>query len=213
MRSMQPTISALLLSATLLCVFSVPTVAGVYRWVDENGETHYGDSIPPEYIKREHRELNQQGVTVNKVSRSKTAEELKAEREKVAEETRQAEETASKRAEKTTRDRLLLDTYLTEQDIIDLRDRKLATLEGTISISERSRESAIASLKSFENDLKDSAEGSKDREVAQKRIAETKEQITAYDRFIAGKKKEQARIKEDYMSDVNRFRELKGTTQ
>ena len=21
----------------------------VYRWVDEDGQTHYGDSIPPEY--------------------------------------------------------------------------------------------------------------------------------------------------------------------
>lgn len=213
MRSKRPKIRALVLSATLLCVFSASTIAGLYRWVDENGETHYGDSIPPEYIKKEHRELNQQGITVNKVSRSKSAEELKAEREKVAEEARIAEEAANQRAEKNSRDRLLLETYLTEQDIIDLRDRKLAALEGTISISERSRESAIASLKSYENDLKEAAEGSKDREIAQKRIDETKEQIAAYERFIAGKKKEQARIKEEYMSDVGRFRELKGTTQ
>src|SRR4051812_23656432 len=37
-----------------------------YKWVDENGVTHYGDSVPAEYSQREQRLLNSQGLEVQK---------------------------------------------------------------------------------------------------------------------------------------------------
>jgi hypothetical protein len=35
-----------------------------YKWVDSQGMTHYGDSIPPEYAQGSRSELNSQGVEV-----------------------------------------------------------------------------------------------------------------------------------------------------
>jgi len=37
-----------------------------YKWVDEKGVTHYGDTVPSEYSQREQHVLNDQGVEVQK---------------------------------------------------------------------------------------------------------------------------------------------------
>jgi len=37
------TISALIISASLGLLLSTTTTAGVYKWVDENGQVHYGE--------------------------------------------------------------------------------------------------------------------------------------------------------------------------
>ena len=37
-----------------------------YKWVDENGVTHYGDYVPSEYSQREQTVLNPQGLEVQK---------------------------------------------------------------------------------------------------------------------------------------------------
>src|SRR5688572_8647545 len=37
-----------------------------YKWVDENGVTHYGDSVPAQYSQREQQVLNSEGVVVAK---------------------------------------------------------------------------------------------------------------------------------------------------
>src|SRR5688572_7926193 len=37
-----------------------------YKWVDEKGVVHYGDSVPAEYSQREQRVLNSQGLEVQK---------------------------------------------------------------------------------------------------------------------------------------------------
>ena len=50
-----------------------------YRWVDEQGVVHYGDSIPPQYAEKEHAVLNNQGVEVGHSDAQKTPEQLAAE--------------------------------------------------------------------------------------------------------------------------------------
>jgi hypothetical protein len=37
----------------------------VYRWVDKNGQVHYGDSVPAEYADQDRDVLNRQGVTAS----------------------------------------------------------------------------------------------------------------------------------------------------
>jgi hypothetical protein len=37
-----------------------------YKWVDDKGVIHYGDSVPAEYSQREQRQLNSQGVEVGR---------------------------------------------------------------------------------------------------------------------------------------------------
>lgn len=52
----------------------------VYRWVDEDGIIHYGDSIPPEYRDLPKERLNDQGVAVEELEGKKTEEQLEQER-------------------------------------------------------------------------------------------------------------------------------------
>ena len=44
---------------------STPAAAAeVYRWVDENGEVHYSESLPPDYKDRGHDVLNRDGLVI-----------------------------------------------------------------------------------------------------------------------------------------------------
>ena len=73
-----------------------------YRWVDEDGVVHYGDSVPPEYSKQERQIVNDYGVEIDRLAREKTAAELSAEQEALAleqEKQRQAEAEMRRAAE------------------------------------------------------------------------------------------------------------------
>src|SRR5581483_10971670 len=96
---------------------SKKTVA--YRWVDEQGIVHYGDSIPPQYAEKEHEMINRQGLEVGHAEGQKTAEQLAAEeRERMD---------ALKRRQ---HDSFLIATYTSVKDIEALRDQRLDQLQG-----------------------------------------------------------------------------------
>src|ERR1700677_4646140 len=77
----------------------------VYKWVDEQGVTHYGDHIPPEYAAQEQHVINSQGVEINRLDAQKTPEQLAAEDQKKAE-----------ALQNQNRDKNLLNTYASVQE-------------------------------------------------------------------------------------------------
>jgi len=119
-----------LLPPLLLCTLAVsaapPGSSGkFYRWVDENGQVHFTDTLPPEQSGRGHTELGGRGTAVRTVPPAKTPEELDREREIErlrAEQERLAEE-------QRAADRVLLRTYRAEDDIIMARDGKIAAVD------------------------------------------------------------------------------------
>ncbi len=119
-------LAVILLSTT----FSVQ--AKMYRWVDEDGQMHFGDKIPPEYLVREHDELNAQGVNVKHRPAAKTPEQ-KAEDRRLKNERKKA---ALIEKKKRQRDRVLLDTYTTERDLIVARDSRLDAVGSQIKLAE-----------------------------------------------------------------------------
>ena len=103
-----------------------------YRWVDENGTVHYGDSVPPEYAKTERHVVNKHGITVDTLPAQKTEEQLveEARLEALADaERRRAEELEQ-------RDSILLSTYLSVEEIEALRNRRKELLDGQIRVTE-----------------------------------------------------------------------------
>ncbi|HSG10346.1 MAG TPA: DUF4124 domain-containing protein, partial [Gammaproteobacteria bacterium] len=68
-----------------------------YKWVDADGNVTYSNRMPPESIKRERQELNNQGRVVRVYSAPLTAEE-KAEARRMAELAAEKKERARKRA-------------------------------------------------------------------------------------------------------------------
>jgi Domain of unknown function (DUF4124) len=127
--------AALLLFSVIL---GAPAFAVMYKWVDENGVTHYGDTIPPEYENRPNEELNKRGVVIKKNDAALTPEQIKARDEEIAK--------RKKRTEENRRDAILLGTYSSVEEIDLARDRNLGQIEKVIKDSE-------AQLKSVEDQL------------------------------------------------------------
>jgi len=73
-----------LLSAVLLALLAGAAGAQsdkqkkLYRWVDKNGQVHYGDSVPAEYSEQDRDLLNKQGVKVGREEGIITPEEAAA---------------------------------------------------------------------------------------------------------------------------------------
>lgn len=93
----------------------------LYKWVDENGVTHYGDAIPPQYADQDKTVMNSQGIPVGSIAGRRTPEQLEAAaRARAAEERQQQEKVLARQ-----RDTNLLATYLSVDEIESLRDRRL----------------------------------------------------------------------------------------
>jgi len=103
-----------------------------YCCSDERGRQVCGDSLPKECYGRAYREINCQGVTVRRVDAPLNAEQ----RALKEAEARKAKEEAVKRMEQDRRNRALLATYATEQDIDNARDRAVADIEKIIKESQ-----------------------------------------------------------------------------
>jgi hypothetical protein len=96
----------------------------LYKWVDAQGITHYGDNIPPEYASQEQHIINSQGVETDRVEAQETPEQMAADEQKRVD----AEQSAS-------RDRNLLNTYVSVSDIERLRDQRLDLLTDQVKVT------------------------------------------------------------------------------
>ena len=96
----------------------------VYKWTDDHGVVHYGDSVPSEYSDSDHQVLNGQGVEISRTQGRRSDAQLSVEE--------QAAQTAEQRAQ---HDRFLLATYASAAEIERLRDERLEQIAGQIKAS------------------------------------------------------------------------------
>jgi hypothetical protein len=184
----------------------------LYRWVDDKGVVHYGDSIPPQYANRDRNVLNNQGVRVGFEEGEITPEERAALAAREAEAAAQA----AAKAEAAQRDRVLLDTYLTVQDIEDLRNRRIELLESQIKVTEL----YLTNLRKRLVTLQDEASNYRPytaREGAPQvpanlalDISRTTASINLYEETLSRTRSDQATLRTAFDNDIARFRELKG---
>ena len=115
-------------SLILILLLSLAAAAAqaqsVYRWIDENGEVHYGHSVPPEHAHRGYDLIGPDGMVRQRVERALTEEE-RAERE--AERRRQAILEAEQRSQ-DSRDRQLLAAYGSEEDIVQAMEMQITAI-------------------------------------------------------------------------------------
>ncbi|MGK2924051.1 MAG: DUF4124 domain-containing protein [Lysobacterales bacterium] len=55
----------IILPLVLVLLAGSAAAAEVYRWVDENGEVHYSETLPPDHQDKGHDVLNRQGMVVD----------------------------------------------------------------------------------------------------------------------------------------------------
>lgn len=180
--------------------------ARLYKWVDEHGKVHYGDKVPPEYAKQERKVLNQQGVEVDKLDAAKTPEQI-AEDERLAEQRREQERVAAERA---AHDRMLLATFTTEDDMVMTRDGKIAAIDGVLRVTRGRIENIEENLSQLTREAADLERAGKPiPDNLHEQIRGARGQIQRYLDYIAGKRREQEIIREQFEIDIRRFRELK----
>lgn len=207
----------LVLAAVLSTVLAVPSQAAktgnaaggghIKCWHNKDGVRECGNTVPPEYAQQGSETKDKFGVTIGESGRAKTMEELEAERAA----TRAKDQEAEAVKKRAAQDRVLLDTFATEDDMVLTRDGQVAHLESQIHLVE----SHIAKLqKNLDQMIERAAEverrGEKPGDEIVKNIDNVRNQIAENHKFIDTKHREQGVIRERFEADIARFRQLKG---
>jgi hypothetical protein len=195
----------LTLSAVLLtCTFSVQ--AKMYKWVDENGQVHFGDRIPSKYVVKEHDELNELGVKTRHREAAKTPEQ-KAEERRLEREQKKIELAEKK---KKQRDRVLLDTYTTERDLIVARDSRLDAVNSQIRLAETIISDSNKKIDSMEKQVTEIKASNRAVPVdLYDRIDNEKQQVAVQTKVMENHKKRSNEISEQFNGYIERFKVLK----
>jgi hypothetical protein len=102
--------------------------ASTYKWVDEQGVVHYSDKAPADVPSKGESVLDKQGRELKKIDPPPTPAQLKA---KVEEDERQRALTKAK-DDQARKDKALLQSYTTEDEIDIARTRAMSTIESQI---------------------------------------------------------------------------------
>jgi Domain of unknown function (DUF4124) len=177
--------------------------AVTYRWTDEQGVVHYGDSVPPQYAQKERAVLNSRGVEVRKLDAQKTPEQVAAEQRVLQEGVRQKQH-----------DAFLLNTYTSVKDIEALRDVRLDQLH----VQKVAAEQYVDTLNSRLVALQERAQLFKpysSRPGARKLpddvaedLVHTLNELHTQRSQLTTKSEEESSTKAQFQADIERYREL-----
>lgn len=127
---------------------AVPAVAGEsYRWIDDQGDVHYGDSVPPEYRNNPHTRLDAAG---NPIQTVESTLEQALDGHTVDGDTRDQDDPD---ADPDARDDdQLLDMFANERDLLRTRDDRLEGLDNRINWLQRQLDRAERQLEALAAD-------------------------------------------------------------
>ena len=197
---------------TALLILAFTAVAkeeqNVYRWEDADGNVYYGDSIPAEFAERPKEVLDESGVTIAELEGKKTEEQL--ERERIEDERRVAQE-LQQRA-----DRALLSTYLSVDEIVMHRDRRVELFQAQSRVTElylRNLERRLQKLRDeasrYQPYSEDTSAPMIDEGLATD-LQKTKETISRHQRNLKKFESDEKQIVARFDGDIARFKTLKG---
>ena len=180
----------------------------LYRWVDEDGVVHFGDSIPAKYAEVDRQVVNDHGITVDVMRGKKTPEEIAE--EKRLEEIRMQEELQRRQ------DQALLATYLTVDEIIMHRDRRVELFQAQVRVTElylrnlqRRLEKLEAEASKFQPYNDDLEAEMIDPDLAED-LTETRETIAQHEQNLKRFQEDEQSIVARFAGDIDRFKRLKG---
>ena len=180
----------------------------LYRWVDGEGVVHYGDSIPAEYSEVERQVVNEHGITVDVMHAKKTEEEI-------AEDLR-LEQLARERELQKRADQALLATYLSVDEIVMHRDRRVELFQAQARVTElylRNLQRRMDSLReeaaAFRPYNDDPEAPMIDPGLAND-MSVTKDTITRHEQNLERFHEDEESIVARFDGDIHRFKALKG---
>ena len=195
-------LACLIAAALVLPAQAQQEKARMYKCIDSAGKVYYSDKTNPDCGQSS--ELNRQGVVMPKKQVAKPGQPSKAE---------SAAATPKNSKEQERRDRALMATYTTEEEIDAARDRSLAIpAQGTKSI-----ESKLDKVNRQLTELKKQA----DALATQKKplpahlledVNTSQKEVTGLEADLAQRKAQSDSIRARFEADKQRFRELKAAS-
>jgi hypothetical protein len=176
----------------------------LYKWVDAEGVTHYGDHIPPEYAAQEQHIINSRGIEISHLDAQKSAEQMAAEDQKRAD----AEQ-------RQVRDKNLLNTYVSVQEIERLRDQRLTLLADQIKVTTSFLDTLTGRMKKLSTDSMRFKPYSSDPKAPPmpdqfaEDLVRLSTDVHTQEQNLRQKRSEEAAMSIQFESDIDRFKELK----
>jgi len=186
--------------------FCSPVSAKMYKWVDDQGTTHYGQTIPPEYAGKDRQILNKSGVII-KTQDVLTPEERRAKESELNKMRTDEDEARDRRRY----DKSLTDTYSSVDEIELSRSRNLQQVDARINSINSQLKMANNNLLGFQKDVgnRSKAGGNipaslrDDLKEAQERVHHLQQDLEKY-------KAEKQAVQARYDADKARYKELTG---
>ncbi len=175
----------LLYVVTLVALFGLTGAGKVFKWIDKDGNVHYGDSVPPEYADQVFGKSEVEDEDLEKARRE--------ERDRILLKTYLSVEDIERVRDRRI-DQLKARQEVTSRHLENLNER-LVELE------------KLADESSVDPDTGENV-GTPDDVLFD--IQQTKDSIKVYEDRMARNENEQKTIQGKFAGDISRFRELKG---
>lgn len=179
----------------------------LYRWVDKQGQVHYGDSVPAEYAEQDRDVLNKQGVKVGREEGIITPEEAAA---KAAE-----AKAARDEMKRKLRDRVLLQTYQSVQELEVLRDNRLDLVDAQLTIQEQSLSNLRAQRAQIQRIAARYSPANQDPsaeplpEEISRDLEQSASDIDTQQANLLKRRQERENIRQNFEADIKRYQELR----
>ena len=197
--------SALMLVAAGAPAGAQDAARKLYKWTDEQGQVHYGDHVPDAYANQERHVFNKQGVEVGKIEAQKSPELAAIEEQKI-----QAAE------ERRRRDKNLVITYGSVEEIERLRDQRLGLLANQIKVASQFLEILNGRLEKLRSDsmrfkpYSDKVGAPKLPDLMAEDLARVGADIQTQEDILRQKRAEEGDLRAQFGADITRYKELKG---
>ena len=177
----------------------------IYRWIDDNGNVRFADRIPPRQAKHRRESLNENARVVKITDKQKTRAQLGLEK-RLARLRKQQEEIIRKQK---IRDKVLLTTYRSTDDMQTALEGKMLTLDGQKKVLQNN---LYRLQKQRKQQRKMAAQHERDGRKAPESlvgdIASSKEQITQMEDEVDKQAIKKKKIRKKLDSEIARYKYL-----
>ena len=198
--------SKLLLAIIVGFAFSLPVAAKLYKWVDEKGITHYGETVPPEHADKNRAEMNKAGRVIKKDG-PLTPEERRA--KELADAQKLEDEKAA--IVQQRRDQTITDTYSNSKEVDLARNRSLQQVDARITSMESQLKMVGGNLLGLQNEADGYTKANKAVPASlQEDLEQTQARLDTMRQTMEQLKAERASVNARYDADKARYLELTG---
>ncbi|MEN8128953.1 MAG: DUF4124 domain-containing protein [Pseudomonadota bacterium] len=188
-------------------LFSPTLQARLYRWVDDDGQVHYSDKVPPKQAQRERKVFDDEGNLIATVAAPKLKQQTETEQKQAALE----DEKHKKQKEQAAFDQGLLRTFSSAQQLKTVRDERLKIIELMLA----NLEYKLSGLREKQSQLKQDEDAAKEDqgpalEKIKKHQQRVRSEIDSVNEQLTVQIKKKKETEERFESYIKRFAELEG---